>query len=85
MVIKIKDYKIKTSFINPDLHKARANNTGINFMIFMLIFVENFCNMMNDDIHNFLVWLGTGSNPSHTGKIYLINFNKMTCRLTDTP
>ncbi len=57
--MKIKNDKIKT---------------GINFMNFILIFVEN-C-VLFDDIHDFSVWLITGSNPvdsdrfrSHTGKI----------------
>ena len=53
--------------------KARANKTSINIMIFILIFVEN-C-LYFDAIHDFSVWLRTGSNPtdsnrfrSHTGK-----------------
>ena len=39
----------------------KANKTSINFMIFILIFVEN-C-LLFDAIHNFSVWLRTGSNP----------------------
>ena len=33
--------KIKTSFVSREGPKARADKTGINFMIFSLIFVEN--------------------------------------------
>ena len=61
----MKNYKIKTSFVSLEGPKARANKTGINFRIFILIFVEN-C---------FSVWLRTDSNPAdsnrfriHTGK-----------------
>ena len=66
MDIKI---KIKTSFVIPKGPKDPASKTGINFFIFILIFVEN-CNM--------ILWLRTGYNPvdinrfqSHTGN-YLI-------------
>ena len=44
--IKRKNYKIKTSFIIPERPKTKANKTGINFMIFILIFVEIVCNTM---------------------------------------
>ena len=54
--------------------KGRDNKTGINLMIFILIFVEN-C-LQYDARHDFSVyWFGTGTNPadinrfgSHTGK-----------------
>ena len=36
-----KNYKIKTSFVDPESLKARDNKTGINLMIFILICVEN--------------------------------------------
>ena len=39
--IKMKNYRIKTSFVSPEGPKTRANKTGINFMIFILIFVVN--------------------------------------------
>ena len=39
--IKRKKYKIKTSFVRPEELKARANKTGLNFIIFILIFMEN--------------------------------------------
>ena len=42
--IKIIKYKINPSFDSPEEPKARANKTGINIMIFILIFVENFYN-----------------------------------------
>ena len=32
---------IKTSFVSPEVPKARANKTGIDFIISILIFVEN--------------------------------------------
>ncbi len=37
----MKNFKIKTSFVSREGPKARADKTGINFMIFVLIFVEN--------------------------------------------
>ena len=39
-----------------------ANITDINFMIFVLIFVEN-C-LKYDAINDFSVWLRTGFNPA---------------------
>ena len=58
--------------------KAQANKTGIDFMIFILIFVEN-C-LQYDAIHDFSVWLRTGSYPAdinrfriHTGKYITID------------
>ena len=39
--IQIKDYKIKTSFVRPEGLKAWNNKTIIDFMILILIFVEN--------------------------------------------
>ena len=36
----MKNYMIKTSFIRPEGKKAIGNKTIINFMIFILIFVE---------------------------------------------
>ena len=49
----MKNYKIKISL---DIHKgpnARANKTGINFIIFISISVENY--LYNDAIHVFSV------------------------------
>ena len=43
--IEIKKCKIKISFVSFEGTVARANETGINFMISILIFVENFCNL----------------------------------------
>ncbi len=72
-ILKLNFFKIRTSFVSPERPKARANQTSINFMIFILIFVEN-CQKFNA-IHDLSVWLRTGSNPpvsnrflSHTGK-----------------
>ena len=42
----------------PEGPKARTNKTSINFMILILIFVEN-C-LYYDAIHEFSVYLGTG-------------------------
>ena len=63
----MKNYKIKTSFVSPKGPIFRANKTGINFEIFILIFLGN------DAIH--LSILRAGSNPSdiyrfqsHNGK-----------------
>ena len=70
----MKNYKIKISFFNPEGPKVRDKKVvPIHFMILILIFVEN-C-LLFDAIHDFSVWLRTGSNPvdsnrfrSHTGK-----------------
>ena len=40
----MKNYKIRTSFVRSECPKAQSNITGITFMIFLLIFVINFCN-----------------------------------------
>ena len=45
--------------------KVEANKTGINFMIFILSFVEN-CLLIQNDTCFFSVCLGTGSNPADT-------------------
>ena len=37
----MKDNKIKTSFVSSEGLKARTDKTGINSMIFILIFVKN--------------------------------------------
>ena len=70
----MKNYEnIKTSFVRLKEAKALGNKTGNNFMIFILIFMEN-C-LLYDVIHDFSVWPRTSSNPadikrfrSHTGK-----------------
>ena len=54
VVIKMKNFKIKTRFVNPERPKVRANKTDTIFIIFILIFVEN------ETIHKFSVWLRTG-------------------------
>ena len=35
--MKIKNLKIKTSFVTPDKPKAQANGIGINLIIFILV------------------------------------------------
>ena len=47
----MKSYKIKTSSVSKERLDARANKTGINFGIYVLIVVEN-C-MQYNDIHDF--------------------------------
>ena len=37
----INNYKINNSSVSPEGPKARANKIGIDFMIFISIFVEN--------------------------------------------
>ena len=37
----IKNYNNKTSFVIPEWTEGPVNKTGINFMIFMLIFMAN--------------------------------------------
>ncbi len=49
----MKTYKSKTSFVGPKGPKARANKTDINFMISILICLEN-C-LKFDAIRDFLV------------------------------
>ena len=61
----MKNYKIKPVFLAP-MAQAHPNKTGFNFMIFILIFVENF--LYYDAINNFSVWLRTGSNPADTNR-----------------
>ena len=72
MDIKIQNCMIKISFVSPKEPNVLANKTGINFRIFMSLFMEN-C-LKFDAIHAFSVWLRTSSNPpdinrfqSHTG------------------
>ncbi len=73
MNIKMNYFKIKTSFVRPEGPKARCYITGIDFMIYIFMFVGN-C-LLYDAIHDFSVRLRTGSNPAdiirlgnHTGK-----------------
>ena len=42
-ILKLQDY---TSFVRPEGPKDRANKTCFNFMILILIFMENFSNTM---------------------------------------
>ncbi len=54
------NYLLKSKgFVSPDGPKAQANKTGINLVIFILIFVEN-C-LIFDVIYDFSVWTRTGS------------------------
>ena len=39
--INMKNQKIKTSVVKPEGPKAKVSKTGIDFMIFILIFVKN--------------------------------------------
>ena len=39
--IKMKNHKIKNSFVSPEGLNAQAYKTGIDFMFFISIFVEN--------------------------------------------
>ena len=39
--MKMKNFKTKTSFCKPEGPKAQGNKTGINFMMIILMFVEN--------------------------------------------
>ena len=71
----MKNYKI-----SPGFRPVGANKTGINYI---LILVEN-C-LQNNAMHDFSVWLRTGSNPSdinqfqsHTRKgIYIVREEKI--------
>ena len=55
------NYRIITSFGSPEGPKARANQTRIDIMTFILVFVES-CLYYNA-IHDFSVWLRTGYEP----------------------
>ena len=75
----MKNFKNETSCVSSEEPNALSDKTGINFMIFILIFLEN-C-LHYGAKHDFSVWLRTGSNPadinwfqSHTGKYFSINF-----------
>ena len=72
------NYKIKTSFVSPEgpKPKAQADKTcTIDFKIFISTFVK--C-LQYDVMHDFSVWLRTGSNladmnsfRSHTGNYFI--------------
>ncbi len=48
------------------IKKAQDNKTGIDFRIFILIFVEN-C-LYFDAIHDFSDWLKIGFNPADSNR-----------------
>ena len=62
MDIKVKNFEIKTSFVRP---RALSNKTGVNFIIFILLFVK-IC--IYDMVYDFSVWLESGSNPADISK-----------------
>ena len=47
------NYKIKTSFVSPEMPNARANKTGFNIMVVIFTFVEN------STVYDFSVWLSS--------------------------
>ena len=53
----MKNYKIKTSFVSSEGPKARANETGLYFMIFILLSVENTKNDFSVCLEPFLIQL----------------------------
>ena len=67
MDIKIKKYKIKTSFARPEGPKAQANITAINYIDFYFINRGKYNN-----IHDFSAWLRTGSNPADINRFEAI-------------
>ena len=62
----MENFQIKISFVTPYGPNSQFKETGITFMIFILILVEN-C-LYYDGIHVFLVWLRTGSNPANINR-----------------
>ena len=56
------NYTIKTRFFSHEMPKALSNKTGFNFLLYNIIFVENW--IQYDAIYNFSVWLKTDSNPA---------------------
>ena len=52
------NYKIKTSFISPEMPNAWAKKLVLIFMI-----VHLYIRRKLDDRHSFFVWMRTGSNP----------------------
>ena len=74
--IQMINNRIKTSLIRSSEElKARPNKTGINFMIFILIFLKN-C-LQFDAKHNF--WLKTGPNPADINRFCSCTGNIFTC------
>ena len=59
----MKNYMIKTSFVSPKGPKARANQTGVNFLI--LIFNPAESNCFRSNTGKFLLYCitGTGLDP----------------------
>ena len=57
------NYKIKTSFVSSEMSQACANKNGFNIMIGST-FLYSSKTGYNDTIHDFSVWLTTGSNPA---------------------
>ena len=55
----MKNYKINSIFVGPEGPKGRSSKTGIDFIIFILLFVDN---CVLDTIHDFSVCLSTVSN-----------------------
>ena len=53
------NFKLKTSFVSSEGPKAQLYETGINFLRFFFNYSS-----LYDAIHDFLLWLGTGSNPA---------------------
>ena len=49
----MKNYKIKNSFVGPEGPKVRTSKTGINFMIHILISIENCLKYDDTDDFNY--------------------------------
>ena len=58
------NYTMKTSFVSPEMPKA--NKTGFTSIIAHFIFVENW--ILYDTIHDFSIWLRTGSNSAYINR-----------------
>ena len=56
------NYMIKTSFVSPEMPKARANILVLILWLFIFIFVGKL--EKYDTIHEFSVWIRTDSNPA---------------------
>ena len=65
-IVKLKIFKIKSSFVSPEGLKARVNKTCIKIMIFHCTIYRK-C-LSNDTIHDFSVGLRTGSNPAEMNR-----------------
>ena len=69
--IKMKNFKINFSFVGSERPKAKANETGINFLIIILSFVENYL-YYDTILDDFLLRLRICSNQADDNRFWAI-------------